>query len=144
MPIDRKTFLRSFIRDIWDEGRIDLIPSYLAPAYRIVHDPGDAWDGMTLDHAAFQERVRQSRAPFPDQRFAIQALFEDAESVAMTWLWTATHLGDMPGFPASGRTVTMSGATVYLFDAADRLAGHWQVADRLGVFQQLQRNAAPA
>lgn len=140
MTIDRKAFLRAFIRDVWDEGRVDLVPSYLAPAYRIVHDPGDPWHGMTLDQAAFQDRVRQSRAPFPDQCFAIQALFDDGEGVAMTWLWAATHLGDMPGFPASGRRITMSGATVYLFDDADRLTGHWQVADRLSVFQQLQAN----
>jgi len=34
----------------------------------------------------------------------------------------------------------MSGATAYSFDAQDRLTGHWQIADRLGVFQQLQAN----
>jgi hypothetical protein len=41
----------------------------------------------------------------------------------------------------------MSGATVYMFDADDRLTGHWQIADRLGAYQQLQRGrqgASPA
>ena len=57
----------------------------------------------------------------------------------MTWLWTGTHLGDLPGFPATGRTIHMSGATVYGFDSEDCLTGHWQITDRLGVFQQLQR-----
>jgi hypothetical protein len=33
----------------------------------------------------------------------------------------------------------MSGMTVYDFDTADRLSGHWQIADRLGVYQQLQQ-----
>ncbi len=57
----------------------------------------------------------------------------------MTWFWSATHAGDYPGFPATGKTISMSGATVYYFDG-DRLCGHWQIADRLGVFQQLVAN----
>jgi len=66
-------------------------------------------------------------------------MFSDGDAVAVTWLWSATHLGDLRGFPATGRTIRMSGATVYCFDKADRLTGHWQVTDRLGVYQQLQR-----
>ena len=96
--------------------------------------------GQTLDRAGFKDRVRKSRAAFPDQRFAIQGLFADGDSVVMTWLWTGTHLGDLPGFPVTGRTIRMSGATVYAFDGEDRLTGHWQITDRLGVFQQLQRS----
>ena len=38
----------------------------------------------------------------------------------MTWLWKGTHLGDLPGFPATGRPIEMSGATVYHL-AATRL-----------------------
>jgi predicted ester cyclase len=52
----------------------------------------------------------------------------------------ATHLGDYPGFPATGRRITMSGATVYFFGESDKLTGHWQITDRLGVYQQLQRS----
>ncbi len=36
----------------------------------------------------------------------------------------------------------MSGATTYLFTAADRLSGHWQVTDRLGVWRQLHTSPA--
>ncbi|WP_249341227.1 MULTISPECIES: ester cyclase [unclassified Sphingomonas] len=92
--------------------------------------------------AGFTARLVQSRAAFPDQRFEIQGLFADEGAVTMAWLWSATHLGDLPGFPASGKTIRMSGLTIYGFDDRDRLTGHWQVTDRLGVYQQLQRNAA--
>lgn len=92
-----------------------------------------------LDIAGFKERVRQSRAPFPDQRFDVQEMFADGEAVVVTWLWSATHQGDLPGFPATGKPIRMSGATVYYFDETDRIAGHWQITDRLGVYQQLQQ-----
>jgi predicted ester cyclase len=49
-----------------------------------------------------------------------------------------THLGDLPGFSASQRTVTIPSVTGLLFDG-ERIRGHWQVVDRLGVFQQLKR-----
>ena len=140
-PSLRESLLRSFLDRVWSAGKINAADSFLADAYTIHHDPGDPWEGMTLDRAAFKERVTVSRAPFPDQRFDVQALFEDGPAVAVTWLWSATHLGDLPGLPASGRRVTMSGATVYSFTASDRLEGHWQVVDRLGLYRQLREAA---
>lgn len=145
----RKARLASFIREVWDEGRLEAIGDYLAPTYTLFHDPGDPWDGRTLDVAGFTERVRLSRAPFPDQRFDVQGLFAEGDTVVLIWFWTATHLGDFPGFPATGQTLRMSGATAYRLDDDDRLLGHWQVADRLSVFRQLQAHrsagaAAPA
>ena len=136
----RKAKLAAFIEAVWNRGDAAAVPCYLADAYTIHHDPGDPWEGRTLDPAAFIERLLQSRAPFPDQRFTVLRMAADADSVIMTWTWAATHLGDFPGFPATGQTIRMSGATAYVFNADDRLTGHWQIADRLGVFQQLQAN----
>lgn len=136
----RKAKLARFIDEVWNEGRLEAIGAYLAPAYTLFHDPGDPWDGQTLDVAGFTERVRISRAPCPDQRFDIQGLYADGDTVVATWFWQATHLGEIGGFPATGRVIRMSGATAYSFDDDDRLIGHWQIADRLGVFRQLQAN----
>ena len=136
--MNRKQLLTAFIEEVWSRGRIEACDDFIGEIYTVRHDPGDPWDGQTLSRDAFKERVRTSRAPFPDQRFEILSLFENDSSVAVTWFWRATHLGAIAGFPATGRPVTMSGATVYFFDEADRLTGHWQVADRLGVFRQLQ------
>jgi steroid delta-isomerase-like uncharacterized protein len=140
----RKQRLVAFISAVWDKGRADAADDYIAARYTIHHDPGDPWDGQTLDLAGYKDRVHRSRAAFPDQAFAIQALVEEGDAVVMTWLWSATHSSDLPGFPATGKTVRMSGATAYFFDSADRLTGHWQITDRLGVFQQLQANSRPA
>lgn len=136
----RKQRLAAFIRQVWDDGDANAADSYVADTYTIHHDPGDPWEGQALDLTGFKDRVRRSRAAFPDQRFDIQGLFADGNGVVMTWMWNGTHRGDLPGFPATGRMIRMSGATVYMFDKDDRLTGHWQITDRLGVFQQLQRN----
>jgi len=134
----RQNILREFLDRVWSSGEIELCDRFLADSYTIFHDPGDPWDGRTLDLAGFKERVRLSREPFPDQRFEVQNWFENDDGVAVTWLWSATHTGDFPGFPASGKSLKMSGATAYQFDSANRISGHWQVTDRLGIFRQLQ------
>lgn len=109
-----KAALEHFIREVWDLGNADAAGRHFADAYTIHHDPGDPWEGRTLDLDGYKERVRLSRAPFPDQAFDTQRMCADGDAVAMTWLWRATHLADFPGFPATGRTVRMSGATTYL------------------------------
>ncbi|MEO8927717.1 MAG: ester cyclase [Caulobacteraceae bacterium] len=138
----RKERLAHFVHEVWDCGREEAVERYLASSYTLHHDPGDPWEGRVLDLDEYKTRLRVSRAPFPDQQFEIQRLCSDGDTVIMTWLWRATHLGDFPGFPATGEVIRMSGATAYLFDSADRLSGHWQITDRLGVFQQLQKNKA--
>ncbi len=136
----RNQRLAQFIEEVWNRGEQRAVERYLAPHYTVHHDPGDAWDGKRLDRAGYRERLRTCRAPFPDQRFEIQLIAAEGDAVIITWLWEATHLGDFPGFPATGKPIRMSGATAYFFDEADRLTGHWQVTDRLGVYQQLQGN----
>lgn len=135
----KEPILRAFIQKVWNEGDIDAIPEFLADKYKIFHDPGDPWDGMELDVAGFQDRVSASRAPIPDQRFDIQELYENENSVCITWHWSGTHLGEIAGVPSSGKKLYMSGATIYYFENT-KITGHWQVADRLGVFQQLRAN----
>lgn len=135
---NRKEILTEFIREVWNNGNIEASDRFIAPKYTIHHDPGDPWEKQVLGIEGYKERVRLSRAPFPDQNFQIQELFADGNAVVMTWLWTGTHRGDMAGFPATGKQIKMSGATVYYFDG-DRISGHWQIVDRLGVFQQLRQ-----
>ena len=129
--------VRKLIEKVWNQGDADAAAEFIAPTYTIHHDPGDPWEGRTLDLEGFKDRVRQSRMPVPDQRFELLDVFEGEDRVAITWLWSGTHEGEIAGFPASGRTLAMTGATVYLFDG-DRIAGHWQIADRLGIFRQLR------
>jgi hypothetical protein len=109
---ERKKLLVSFIEEVWSQGRIEACDDFIGETYTIRHDPGDPRDGLTLSRDAFKERVRTSRDPF------------------------------IAGFAATGARLTMSGLTLYDFDGENRIRGHWQVVDRLGVFQQLAQNVA--
>lgn len=138
----RKAILASFLDEVWGRGDTRRLSQFIADSYRIENDPGDPWDGQTLDRDGFAHRLVTSRAAAPDQRFTPVHMLEDGDRIAVAWTWAGTHLGDLPGLPASGRAITMTGLTVYSFDADNRLCGHWQVADRLGVYQQLSGRQA--
>jgi steroid delta-isomerase-like uncharacterized protein len=137
----KKKIVREFIQKVWNEGDIEAISDFIGLEYTIHHDPDDPWEGMTLDMQAFKDRVSKSRAPFPDQRFDVQEIFENEHGVAITWLWSGTHSEDFADFPASGKQIKMSGATVYYFED-NQITGHWQITDRLSVFRQLQQASA--
>ncbi len=130
--------IEQFIEQVWTRGNADFADGRIADSYTIYHDPGDPWDGMTLDLAGFKERVVASRASFPDQTFRISEMMEDAERVLVTWFWTGTHRGELAGLAPTGRSIYMSGMTIYYADDG-LFSGHWQLADRLSVWQQLQQ-----
>ncbi len=136
MPASNKRILECFVTEVWNQGALDRIHDYVAPVYTIQHDPGDPWDGKALTPEGLRERICISRAPFPDQRFETVHMIGEGDLVAFAWTWIASHCGDIPGFPATTKPVKMSGLTVYSFENG-KINGHWQVVDRLGVFQQL-------
>lgn len=137
---EMRDFLARFLDDVWNRGDHTSVDRYIAPAYEIRRDPGDLWDGRTLDRAQYRERLQVSRAPFPDQHFGIEEMIAEPDRAAIAWRWSATHLGDMPGFPATGKAIGMTGMTIY-YVANGLLTGHWQEIDRLGVFRQLTARA---
>lgn len=140
MSEDNQKTLESFIKAVWNQGDLDAIDSFVADSYTIHHDPGDPWDHRTLTVEGLKERVRISREPVPDQTFEIQSLLSDENRVFITWLWKGTHLGEVSGFEATGKELLMSGATIYYFEQG-KITGHWQIADRLSVYQQLMANS---
>lgn len=124
------------IEEVWSEGNLQVADELLAPAYVIHHDPGDPWESKTLSLESFKERVLHARAVFPDLRFRILELIAEGDKVAVSWIFRGTHAGRLPGIPASGTQVDVSGLTIYYFNG-NKIAGHWQEIDRVGLMQQL-------
>lgn len=128
--------VRSIVEDIWNRWRADLVPHLIAVRYTVHRDPHDPWDGKTIDHAAFVERLTFTRHAFPDHHFAIEQTVAEASRVAVQWTYTGTHTGEIPGFPATGRRFSVPGMTIYAVSDG-RATGHWQALDRLDLMRQL-------
>ena len=131
------TILQDFFDRVWNTGDVANVPEFIAPAYTIHSDPGDPWDGQTLTHTQFCERLQTSRAPFPDLAFTLHEVIDGADCVVVSWTMRGTHSAPLGGIPTTGRPIAVDGMTIYYF-AGGKLTGHRQVVDRLAVLQQLE------
>ena len=122
---------------IWTAGDLSAIDRLVALQYVIHSDPGDPWDGQTLDRATYRERVKYSRTAFPDLKFTIHDLIAVEDRVCVRWSAEGAHAGDLAGLPATGKRLRFAGQTIYEING-EQIAGHWQVIDRLGFLQQLR------
>ena len=134
--MDNARTLADFMESVWNRGDAAAVDHFLADQYVIHSDPGDPWEGATLSREGFKERLRTSRAPFPDLRFEVTETIAQEDRVALTWRMLGTHTGPMGPFPPTGRRIAVQGMTVYYFRDG-RITGHRQVVDRLAVAQQL-------
>ena len=138
-PQDEKATAESLVlalyREVWNRGDLEAVSHIVAPEYTIHSDPGDPWDGMTLNRAEYRRRVEHTRRAFPDIVFTVAETVATGARVAVRWSAVGTQTGDLPGLPSTGRRLEFSGQTIYEL-ALGQVAGHWQVVDRLGFIQQ--------
>jgi steroid delta-isomerase-like uncharacterized protein len=132
----KKKILRQFMKKIWNEGDFSDLCKFVAPDYRVSEDEYDPWSGQTIDHEVFRKRVLYSRKAFPDLNFDIREMVEENNTIAVSWVMSGTHLGDLTLLPASGRKFSVEGMTFYHF-RDDRLCGHSQSFDQFGFLKQM-------
>jgi predicted ester cyclase len=77
-----------------------------------------------------------ARGAFPDMQYVVEVVVAEGDTVALLYSWTGTHLGEIGGFPATGREVHATGA-IFCRLAGDRIVEQWDLDDRLGTMQQL-------
>ncbi len=87
---NKETVVR-LIEEVWNRGNLQAVDQLISSRYTIRHDPGDQWEGKTLDLATFKERVKMSRDILPDQKFYIQDLVCEDDKVAVSWKFSGTQ-----------------------------------------------------
>lgn len=140
MSKNLKSILASFLEEIWNKGNLANLDNYLETgpgfSYEIKNDPGDPWDGQTIDKQTFKERVAYSRNSFPDLRFDSLEMVEENNTVAMRWNMSGTHKSNLPNLPATNKTFFITGITFYYFNNG-KISGHSQSFDQLGFLAQI-------
>ena len=135
---DLESILTKFIREIWNEGDFRNLDSLVTDPYEILSDPGDPWNRKSIDHQTFRQRVAYTRNGFPDVHFDIRETIAEGERMAIRWVMSGTHTGDLPQLPATGKPFTIEGMTFYYFKDG-KIRGHRQAFDQLGFLAQIGR-----
>ena len=99
-------------------------------------DTTDPWEGKTLNHSVFKERLEFSFNSFTDMNFEITTAIPEENHVAITWILTGTNLGMIQEYPPTKKSINTKGITIYHFKD-NLINGHTQVFDRIAVMKQL-------
>ncbi len=134
--MNKEFFLRQFMDEVWNQKNSGKVEKYIHSKYTIHLDTADPWEGKTLTHLEFKERLQHSFNAFPDMHFEITFAIEEEKHVAITWILTGTNLGVIGGFPPTNKKIKTNGITIYHFKE-NLISGHTQVFDRVTVAKQL-------
>ncbi len=106
----------------WGDGDLAAFEQLLAPDYVRRSKSGSE------DYTALRKTIEAMNTAFPDSRTEILHIVEDGCKVAIHWRTEGTHQGEFMDVPATGRSVTVTGASFLRFDN-DKLAEEWVVWD---------------
>jgi steroid delta-isomerase-like uncharacterized protein len=78
-------------------------------------------------------------AALPDLRIELTASFATEDRADMEWLLSGTHLGDLPGIPATGKPVSLRGCTICDLRSGriQRNSDYWDMATFLKQIGQM-------
>jgi len=92
--------------------------------------------GLSPGIEAIKQFYQQFWAAFPDAHLTIEDMLAEGDKLACRFIVHVTHQGDFMGIPPTGKSVTVSGITIFRF-ANGKCVERWSQADFLGMMQQL-------
>lgn len=118
--------------DAWNAHDRDRYVTAYHPEAKLHGFPPGVDDAESLGDffASFWEAV-------PDARLEVGDALEAGDKVAGRLTITGTHEGELMGVPASHRPISVAVITILRFDEEGRIVERWNVADFLGMMQQI-------
>jgi len=120
MSEDLKARLRRDLLRIWNQGEQDAIDELYA-ADVVIHN---AAPGSPAAIEGVRFTINGLRAAVPDLQFSLEKSMVDGDLVAYQWSVTGTPQAELPGMPAPGSKMTMSGLGMVRF-ADGKIAEIW-------------------
>ena len=137
---------KALARRVFDEvvnGRnLDLLDEIAASDY-VEHNP---LPGQGTGIRGIRDRYTFLFNAF-DFQFTVDDVIAEGDKVVLRWTHSGTHVGDLWGMPATGRSYRTSGIEIWRVENG-KLSEHWDVVDVYGQLLQLgllpQPGSAPA
>jgi steroid delta-isomerase-like uncharacterized protein len=128
---ENEAVVRRFYEEMNNGRKNELAPELFTADHRF-HDPqvpaGDGPQGVVDAVSVYQEGV--------DGHWEIEDIFSAGDRVAVRWIGSGTHVGEVNGIPATGNAIRVDALTIHRLEGA-RIAETWEVWDALGFLQQL-------
>jgi len=125
-----KQVARSFFEEVLGQGHLDRYAESHAKDF--VAHAGDHDATLEEDMAI----AREERKAFPDMKITVDQILAERDLVAVRWIASGTNTQAGMGFPATGKTMKISGMTLFRFKAG-RISEEWNAWNVLSVMRQL-------
>lgn len=106
----------------WGDGDVAAFEQIITPGYLRQSKSGSE------DSTSVVETIKTTHEAFPDFSTDILHIVEDGETAAIHWKSQGTHQGSFMDVPATGRSITVTGASFLRFDN-DKIAEEFVVWD---------------
>lgn len=110
----KETILKAW-NDAWGNGDLAAFEALITPGYVRRSKSGSE------DYASLKANIEAMHAAFPDARTDILQIVENGDTAAIHWQTQGSHQGSFMDVPATGRSVTVTGASFLRFEG-DKLA----------------------
>lgn len=127
--------VRRFFEEVWNGKNDAVVEEFLAPdciAYGLP-DP----DAVLHGPEEFKTVLRMFLGAFPDVKITVHEVIAAGDRVAARWTSLGTHLGDHLGFPPTGKSVTLDGATIGIIRGG-LIAHAWNMMDMGHLFDSIR------
>ena len=108
MAEDLKELTRTYVDQVWNRGKLELVDELVAPGCR-THDPA-APGGVYAGPEGVKQLVGMYRSAFPDTEFELTDLIEERDKVAARITATGTHKGTLMGIAPTSSACCSSSA----------------------------------
>jgi steroid delta-isomerase-like uncharacterized protein len=134
---ENKAVVQRFFEELWNNRNLhvadeiftlDCVTHQLRSGAEIVATPRAA--------EAIKKHVTEWLAGFPDLRFTVEQMIEEADRVVTQSVMQGTHIGTWLGIPPTGKRVRIRMMTIHRVTNG-RIAEDWVLVESLGFFQQL-------
>ena len=129
-PETNKAIARNFFEQVLDQGHLE--------KYTESHAPGFVAHGRTHDYTLEEDMAaaREERKAAPDLRVKISEIIAERDLVVVYWTASGTNTHEGMGLPATGKSFTEPGMTLFRFKAG-KIVEEWAVWSMQSVMQQL-------
>jgi hypothetical protein len=131
MSEKNKTLAARELREIWNEGKVDVIDEIFDPKI-VGHNPGNP----NFDMNWLKEWVAGGRAAFPDMHFTIEDVVAEGNRVAIRWTFEGTHEAEFMGIAKTGKKVKLPGLGMCRIEG-DKIVEAWGCWDTAEMMRQL-------
>ena len=135
---ENKALVQRLMEEFVLKGNLAVADEILAADF-VNHSPDP---GTTPDREGLKQHVSTTRSAFPDLHGTFEDLIAEGDKVVVWGTLAGTHKGEFRGIPPTGKQFTASAITI-LRVVGGKVVERWNIADQLGMMQQLGLMPAP-